>query len=142
MTEQNPTSPEPSGQPNPEQPAPQQPSAQPYQQPYGQPYAAQYSPQYAPAYAPTAPTNSMAVVTLIAGIAGLTLLPFVASIVAVITGPIAKRQIAQTHEQGSGMVTAGVVMGWIGVAIGALSILAVIVFFVFFAAAVGTSYSY
>ena len=84
----------------------------------------------------------MAVVTLIAGIAGLTLLPLVASIVAVITGPIAKRQIAQTGEQGAGMVTAGVVMGWIGVAIAAIGIIVFILFFVVFAAAVGTSYTY
>lgn len=137
MTEQNPTPPEPSGQPTPEQPYQQPYAQQPYAQ---QSYGNQYSPQYAPTYAPTTPTNSMAVVTLIAGIAGLTLLPFVASIVAVITGPMAKKQIAQTGEQGAGMATAGLVLGWIGVALGVLSVIAFILFFVLIAAASTTTY--
>jgi hypothetical protein len=148
VSEQNPTPSDPSGQPQPEQPTAQQPTAQqpfgqPYQQPYGHQYSHQYSPQYSPQpYAPSRPTNSMAVVSLIAGIAGLTIFFFVGSIVAVITGPMARKQIAQTGEEGGGMATAGIIMGWIGIGLGAVGIIIWIVAMVFFAAAIGTSYTY
>ena len=86
--------------------------------------APQYgAPGYAPGYAPQRPTNSMALVSLISGIAGLTLFPFVASIVAIVTGHMAKRQIAETGEEGSGMATGGLVTGYIGVGIGLLLVL-------------------
>lgn len=144
MSEQNPTQSDPAGEPQAQQQAAQQQYSQPNQQTSSQPYqqtsGAQYTQQYAQQYPASAPTNSMAVVTLIAGIAGLTVLPFVASIVAVITGPMAKKQIAQTGEQGEGMATAGTIMGWIGIALGVLALIAIILFFVFIAAA-STSYS-
>lgn len=111
-----------------QQPYQQQPYQQPgYQQPgYTQPATAYGQQGYG--YQPTTSTNAMAIVSLIAGIAGLIFLPIIASIVAVITGPMAKKQIAQTGEQGEGMAKAGIITGWIGLALWILGILAVVLF--------------
>src|SRR5665648_928124 len=136
VTEQSPTPQDP-GQPYGQQPYGQQPYAQqPYaQQPYGvQPqYSAGYAPQYG---APTAPNNSMAVVALVAGICGLSVVPFIGSIVAVITGHMARKPIRQTGEGGDGMAVAGLVMGWLVIA---LTVIGTIGFFLFFFAVATTS---
>lgn len=98
-------------------------AGQPYQQPYPQPYPGQYQQPY-PTYTPASrPTNTLAVVSLIASIAGVTFLPIVASITGVITGHMARRQIRETGEGGDGMAVAGVVIGWIGVGIAAIGII-------------------
>lgn len=101
---------------------------QPYEQ---QPYAQQQPPQYAQGgygyggYPPVPgrPTNTMAIVSLVAGICGLTVVPFLGSIAAVITGPMAKRQIAETGEEGTSFATWGLILGWIGIALGVLGVL-------------------
>ena len=69
---------------------------------------------------PSAPPNSsLAVVSLIAGILGLTLFPTIGSIVALITGSMAKREIAQSGDTlgGDGLARAGIILGWIGIAL-------------------------
>lgn len=113
----------PAQQPYGQQPYPDQQYPQPgYSQPYAQGYPQQYSGYGYPA--PT--TNTMAVVSMVAGIAGLTVVFFIGSIVAVITGHMARKQIAERGEGGSGMATAGLVMGYIGIALGVLAIIAAI----------------
>ena len=69
-----------------------------------------------------APNSSTAIISLVAGILGLTFLPLIGSIVAIIAGSRAKTEIAQSGGTlgGEGMATAGVVMGWIGIALSAL----------------------
>ena len=84
-------------------------------------------------------TNTMAIVTLIAGIGGLTFLPFIGSIVAVITGPMADRQIAQTGEDGAQLSKIGKILGWVGLGLWVLGILGFVLFFVVLAAASSTS---
>jgi hypothetical protein len=77
-------------------------------------------------------TNSLAVVSLVAGIGsffahiipgigGLTV-----AIVAVVTGYMARNQIKQTGEQGYGMATAGMVIGIIHLALLAFVVIALI----------------
>ena len=100
---------------------PQQPYGQPgYTQPgYTQPGYAQpgYPQPYGNyAYPPARPNNSLALVSLLCGIGGVTILPFVASIVAVITGHMARKQIRETGEGGDGMAVAGLILGWIMIA--------------------------
>src|SRR3990170_7165944 len=70
------------------------------------------------------PTNSNALISLIAGILGLTLLPLIGSIVAVIVGGIARREIRASAGAygGGGMATAGVVLGWIGIALSGIGL--------------------
>lgn len=113
----------------PGQPTPP-PAASGYEAP--QPAAAPPPPAYgsapAPGYGahpggPSRVTNTMAIVTLIAGIAGLSVVPFIGSIVAVITGPMAEKQIAQTGEDGAQFAKIGKILGWIGVILGGLGLI-------------------
>ncbi len=124
-----------------QQPYGQQPPAQqPYgqQQPYAaQPYPQQAYPQQAYPGVPAQPTNTLAIVALISGIAGFTFVPLLGSIVAIITGHMAKRQVAETGEQGRGMAVAGLVMGYAVVGLG----LALLVFGVLAAVLFSTSSS-
>ncbi|WP_372593390.1 DUF4190 domain-containing protein [Actinotalea sp.] len=106
--------------------APQAPSQPAYgQQGYAQPYAA-----------PGTPTNTMAIVSLISGIAGATVIFFVGSIVAIITGHMARKQIAASGEQGSGMAVAGLVLGYVVVG---LTVLGGLFFVLIFGLAAATS---
>ncbi len=61
--------------------------------------------------------NTMALVSLIASILGLTLLPFLGSIVGLITGYMAKKQIEESNgaEGGADLVKWGIILGWVGV---------------------------
>ena len=69
-------------------------------------------------YAPEPPprTNALAVAALVCGIGQFFTLGL-GTIPAVILGHMSHRQIRRTGEQGSGMATAGLVLGWIGVAL-------------------------
>lgn len=88
-----------------------------------QPYTA------APAYGSYRPTNALAWVSL--GLAvGAMLLGTLASIAAVICGHIARRQIRETGQQGDGLAVAGLVVGYLGIAV---SVLLVVFFVVLFA---------
>jgi hypothetical protein len=71
----------------------------------------QYPPYAAPA--PQTSTNGFAIASMVLGIVWLFGL---GSILAVIFGHIARRQIRTRGESGGGMAMAGVVLGWIGVA--------------------------
>lgn len=120
----------------------QQYSAQPYS---GQPYAENYgsygqayqqpAPVYgygAPAVVPVVPkTNGMAIASLICSLVGLVTCG-VASIVGIILGFVAKKQIQEKGEEGGGMATAGIIIGFVAIA---LSIIA-IVFWVWYTARV------
>jgi len=70
-----------------------------------------------PGVQPTTRTSTMALVSLIAGIVGLTLLPIIGSIAAVVTGYMARKEINASAGAvtGNGMALAGLIMGWIGV---------------------------
>jgi hypothetical protein len=79
------------------------------------------------------PTNGMAVASLILGIAGLTVVPTIGSVLALILGYMARRDIRQrpTETTGEGLATAGVVMGWIGVVVMVLAVCGIIALFGF-----------
>ena len=84
-------------------------------------------------YSGSAPPNStMAIISLVAGILGWTFLPGIASIAAVITGNMAKKEIQESNGTlgGEGLATAGVVLGWAGIAVGVLAICCFAIFFI------------
>ena len=63
----------------------------------------------------------MAVASLVLGILWLY---WIGSILALVFGYMAKRQIRERGESGGGMATAGIVLGWIGIAFLVLAIVA------------------
>jgi hypothetical protein len=71
---------------------------------------------------PPAPprTNGFAIAALACGIAQFVGFWLLGTIPAVVFGHIARRQIRQTGEQGAGLAMAGLVLGWVGVALSVL----------------------
>lgn len=81
------------------------------------PYQAAYYP------AVTTPTSGLAIGALVCGIAELFTLGF-ASVPAVILGHLARAQIKRTGERGDGLAIAGLVLGYLGIGIWTLIIIA------------------
>ncbi|NDK37661.1 DUF4190 domain-containing protein [Pseudoxanthomonas gei] len=74
--------------------------------------------------------SSLAIISLVTGILGWTLLPFLGSIVAIVTGHIARKEIRQDPTLGGdSLALVGLVLGWVAVAGAVLAILAFILFF-------------
>ncbi len=76
-------------------------------------------------YQPAAPpTSGLAIGSLIASILGLTFLPTIGSIIGVVLGYMAKRQIAESGGTmgGEGLAKAGIIIGWVGIGLTALAI--------------------
>ncbi len=76
-------------------------------------------------------TSTLAVVSLVAGILGWTLLPLLGSLGAIITGHLARGEIRRSAGaiDGNGFAIAGLVLGWGSVIVTVLGILLVVVFF-------------
>ena len=76
-------------------------------------------------------TSTMAIVSLVSGILGWTLSPWIGSIVAIITGHMARSEIKRNADtmEGDGLAITGLVLGWTSFLLGLLAILAVILFF-------------
>jgi hypothetical protein len=68
----------------------------------------------------------MAIVSLVSGIVGWVMVPILGGIVAVITGHMARTQIAQSMgaEGGDGLALAGLILGYTSIALNCLAILA------------------
>ncbi len=69
-------------------------------------------------------TSSLAVISLIGGIASYFILPVLGAIVAIITGGMAKKEILTSGGTigGLGMAKWGVILGWINVGFGLIGI--------------------
>jgi len=74
---------------------------------------------------PAKQTSVTAIVSLVSGILGWTLLPFIASIVAVFTGHIARGDIRNNPatKEGDGLAVAGLIMGYAAIVTWILAIL-------------------
>ncbi|GMA28174.1 DUF4190 domain-containing protein [Arenivirga flava] len=139
---------------NPSEPRPEQnaaPTPPPYSPPAGEaqnPYAAPEQPQQhaappenpyaqpeqpyasAPAYGyqqQGQKTNTLAIVSLIASLAGL--ITGISAIVGIITGHIALSQIKKTGENGRGLALGGLITGYVLTALTIIGIIAAVVFF-------------
>ena len=78
----------------------------------------------------TPPRNSTnAIVSLVSGIMGWTFLPFLGSIVAIITGHMAKSEIKRSAGMvgGNGMATAGLVLGYVAIGLSLCGICLVVI---------------
>lgn len=105
------------------------PDAAPSGGPYaGTPEAGAPQPGWTPGHPPYVvrrPTNGMALASMITGIVGLLSCPLL-GVVALYLAKRAREEIRTSGEEGEGFATAGVVIGWIGVALSVLTILLVL----------------
>ena len=83
------------------------------------------------------PTNSLAVISLVAGLCGFSLVPVLGSIAAVITGHLALGQIRDTGEPGETLARAGLWLGYVAIAL--MVVLAVVGLLLFVVVAAPTS---
>ena len=76
-------------------------------------------------------TSNLAIISLDSGILGWTILPWVASLVAIVTGHMARAEIRRSAGtmQGDGLAVAGLVLGYAMVAISFIGLMLVILFF-------------
>jgi hypothetical protein len=97
-----------------------------------EPQAEVLAPPPPPAYQPSpraaaagVPTSGLAIASLVLGIGGLTLLPLLGSIVAIVFGYMARNDIRKRPGEvtGEGLATAGIVLGWISIGLSLLGIL-------------------
>jgi hypothetical protein len=70
-------------------------------------------------------TNGKAIGSLLMGVIGVTGFPFVASVVAVILGHMARKEMKTDGKQGQGLALTGIILGWIGIT---LVVLAALIF--------------
>jgi len=76
-------------------------------------------------------TSALAVVSLVSGILGWLPLPVIGSIIAIVTGHLARGEIRRDpgRLEGDGMALAGLILGYGALALGVFALLAVLVFF-------------
>lgn len=91
-----------------------------------------YPPSVTPPYYPVHKDSTLAVLSLIFGICAYFFLPGLGSLAAIILGHIAKNEIRNSNGTltGSGMATAGLVLGYIQWALILLSIVVIVVLLV------------
>jgi hypothetical protein len=76
-------------------------------------------------------TSTLAIVSLVSGMLGWTLLPFLASVVAVVTGHMARAEIRRNPDtiEGDGLAVGGLVLGWAMVAVSIIGVVLIVLFF-------------
>jgi len=84
----------------------------------------------------------MAIASLVMGIGGWTILPFIGSILAIIFGYAARKEIRQRPGEltGEGLAVAGLVLGWLMVGVSVLALCLGALALCFFSAFSSTSY--
>lgn len=90
---------------------------------------------------PVLPTNTLALISLIAGILGFTALPILGGIVALFTGYAARKETRAVPSKfsGDGLATAGIIMGWIQVGLAVIGVCCFAAYFLFFVGVVNTN---
>jgi Domain of unknown function (DUF4190) len=88
------------------------------------PYGAQYGQQpYGYGYPPPRRTNGLAIAAMVLGIVWVY---WIGSILALVFGYVARKQIRERGESGDGMAIAGIVLGWVGVGLLAVVLVAAV----------------
>jgi hypothetical protein len=82
----------------------------------------------------TLPTSTLAIVSLVSAILGFTFVPLIGTVVALITGYMARNETRAipARVSGDGLATAGIIMGWIQVGLIVIGVCCTIAYFVFF----------
>ena len=127
--------PAPPAPPAPAYGAPQTPPAPAYGAPEVPPAPAYGAPAYGapaagygqPAFASAPKTNTFAIVSLVASIAGL--FTGITFLIGIIFGHLSLSQIKKSGENGRGMAIAGLIIGYIGLVVGIIVTIALIAFF-------------
>jgi len=83
-------------------------------------------PQVYQQYGAQGATNGMAIAALICGVCQV-FFWFLTGIPAIVLGHMARRQIRQTGEQGDGMALAGMILGYIGLALTVLGVIFIVI---------------
>ena len=80
---------------------------------------------------PSRQTSGLAVVSRVMGICSWTILPILGSLVAIITGHMARTEIRRRplELEGDGLAVAGLILGWTNVVVAILAIGTLLVFF-------------
>ncbi|TFI43097.1 DUF4190 domain-containing protein [Rhodococcus sp. 1R11] len=112
---------------NPQYGQPQYPGPQYGQPQYGQPQYGR-APYVGAGFRPAPATNTLAIVSLVLAVLGLTFVPLIASVCAVVCGHVAKGQIKRNGEGGSGFATAGLIVGYVSIALFVLVVGAIFIF--------------
>lgn len=77
-------------------------------------------------------TSALAVVSLVGSILGLTAVPTVGSVIGLVLGYVARSEISHSDAlTGEGFATAGIILGWIGVALSLIAMALVLLVIVF-----------
>lgn len=76
-------------------------------------------------------TSALAITSLVTGILGWSLLPVVGSIVAIITGHMARAEIRRNWDSidGYGLALVGLCLGWVSIILSVLAVLVVLLVF-------------
>lgn len=73
-------------------------------------------------------TSTLAIVSLVASLLGLFLIPLLGSVAGVVFGHMALEQIKRTGEEGTGQALAGTITGYVGLAFGVPAVVALFAF--------------
>lgn len=86
---------------------------------------------YPPSQTSNPPTNTMAIVSLVAGVLSWVFFPILGSIVGVITGHMARGEIKASlgAQSGDGLAIAGLILSYINLIMSCVSVLLVVLFF-------------
>jgi hypothetical protein len=89
----------------------------------------QFSVQPPQSYGSIPQSSTLAIISLISGIAAWVILPLLGAIAAVITGHMAKKEIRESNgmKTGDGMATAGLILGYAQLAITICSVCIIVV---------------
>jgi hypothetical protein len=87
-----------------------------------------YQPPQNPYYQPVPPESGNATAALLLGIAGLFVCPIICSILAIVYGKKAYEEIdaSRGYMRGRGQAQAGVILGWVGLGLYGLAVLALV----------------
>jgi hypothetical protein len=87
--------------------------------------------------------SALAIVSLVSGLLSWTFLPFIAAIVAIVTGHLAKKEIRDSGGMtgGDGMALAGLILGYVQVGLILLAIIVIVAIIYAFSPAWGSGFN-